>query len=140
MYGSGTVISRYACQIYSTDPDSKPLQVNTAQIIELSDILRPLKATKLINLNLTDGDELSYVSLAASDPSVVLGGMSIKLEGISTAGTQVYLSWTVQYSNRSNADEIAFSAGDSLGWTNFVSHQTEKLEVFKSVPGIFYPN
>jgi len=125
MYGSGTGISRYACQIYSTDPDSKPVQVNTAQIIELSDILRPLKATKLINLNLTDGDEFSYVSLAVSDPSVVLGGMSLKLEGISTAGTQVYLSWTVQYSNSSNADEIAFSVGDSLGWTNFVSHQTE---------------
>lgn len=76
-------------------------------------------------LNLTDGDEFSYVSLAVSDPSVVLGGMSLKLEGISTAGTQVYLSWTVQYSNSSNADEIAFSVGDSLGWTNFVSHQTE---------------
>lgn len=124
-HGSGTGISRYACQIHSTDPNNKPVQVNTAQIIELSDNLRPLKATKLTYLNLTDGDELSYVSVSLSDPSVVLGGMSVKLEGFTTAGKHVYLSWTVQYSNSSNADEMAFSEGDRLGWTKFVSNRTD---------------
>ncbi len=93
--------------------------------MELSENLRPLKATKLTNLNLNDGDELSYVSVASSDPYVGLGGISVKLEGLTTTGTQIYLSWTVQYSNSSNADEMAFSVGDSLGWTNFVSNQTQ---------------
>lgn len=124
-YGEGTGVARYACQIYSTGPDRTPVYVHTAQIIELNNFLRPVVATKLINLNLTNGDDLSYTSVGVSDPNIVLGGMSIKLTGVNSLGAQVDLSWTIQYSNSSNTNEIVFSLGDSLGWTNFVSSNAE---------------
>ncbi len=94
--------------------------VQEYQIVELDDSLYPIFAEHHRNLALYQGDIISYTSVAVSNPSVKLGGISMKLVGTNSFGDVVDLLWTVEYRN-SSSNAIVFCPGDSIGWTNFVS-------------------
>lgn len=122
-YGPETGIQRYTCGISSPDSsvtDLTPVTIRGVQIIELDKNLIAVNAEKQKSLNLTDGDMLNYTSIAAANPDIILGGISMKLIGDNIQGDEVNLLWTVQYRN-STSNAIVFCPGDSIGWTNFVS-------------------
>jgi hypothetical protein len=127
-YGRGTGIRRYTCNIDSADDsvtDLSPVIVQEFQIVELDDSLHPIFAEHHKNLSLYEGDIMNYTSVAVSDPSVKLGGISIKLVGTNSIGDEVNLRWTVEYKN-SSSNAIVFCPGNSIGWTNFVSRLCEQ--------------
>jgi len=120
--GSGTGIIRSNCQISSRDAnvtDMTPALIHTFQILELDAGLETVNAESRKDLNLTDGEELSYTSIVATELDVVPGGLIVRLVGDNRLGEEVELKWIVQYSN--NCSEFPFSPGNSLGWTVFVS-------------------
>jgi len=120
-YGPGTGIQRYTCGISSPDSsitDLTPVSIRGVQIIELDKNLTAVNAEKQKTLNLTDGDLLNYTSIAATNPDIILGGISMKLIGDNIQGDEVNLLWTVQYRN-STSNAIVFCPGNSIGWANF---------------------
>jgi hypothetical protein len=99
--------------------------VQEFQIVELDDSLHPIFAEHHKNLSLYQDDIMNYTSVAVSDPSVKLGGISIKLVGTNSIGDEVNLRWTVEYKN-SSSNAIVFCPGNSIGWINFVSRLCEQ--------------
>ena len=68
-----------------------PALIHKFQIFELDIELETVNAEHMRNLNLVDGDELSYTSIVAANPDVVPGGLIVRLVGDNRVGEEVKL-------------------------------------------------
>jgi hypothetical protein len=120
MQGPGTGIDGATCMITSDNPnvtDFVPVLVETVQFFELNLDLEALNIDFRLDMELEDGDTISFTSKAAEEPGVILGGLFIRLAGVNAQGQPVQLQWVVKYANI--CDSLAFYEGDSIGWTEF---------------------
>lgn len=93
--------------------------VNTILILELDLDLVPINYYFTNTTSLKDGDMFNFTSIGASNNTVPLGGLQMRLVGKDKADGNISLSWIVTFSN--NCSTQVFFPGDSIGWVIFVS-------------------
>lgn len=108
----------------SNATDLTPIKVTSYQIIELDLELTPLKSEASSNVDLKDGDKVTFASITAAQESFS-GGIQVSLFGVNSAMEQVVLEWLVRYSNL--CETVPYSIGDSIGWMVYVSQDIECL-------------
>lgn len=93
--------------------------IQSYQLIELSRTLETIRKEDGSDLNLRDGDVISFTSLTQTEPSRFAGGFQAHVIALNENGDELNLSWIVRYTNE--CEVLPFTEGDSLGWMVFVS-------------------
>lgn len=93
--------------------------VNTILILELGLDLVPINYYFTDGKSLKNGDIFNFTSIGASNNTVPLGGLQMRLAGKDKLGGNISVSWIVTFSN--NCSTQVFFPGNSIGWVIFVS-------------------
>jgi hypothetical protein len=93
--------------------------VNTILILELGLDLVPINYYFTDSTSLKNGDMFNFTSIGASNNTVPLGGLQMRLVGKDILGGNISVSWIVTFSN--NCSTQVFLPGNSIGWVVFVS-------------------
>lgn len=111
------------CQIVSgggsNTTDFKPISIISYQIIELSQNLTPIKVNNRDNINLTDGDIITFNSITAVQPEEISGGLQASVNAINMNLEPIRLEWLVRYSNI--CEKLPYEFGNSVGWMVYES-------------------
>ena len=109
--------------------DLVPVNVTRYEILELTRGLEIEKGIVRTELNLQDGDAISFNSESVVNPSFISGGLQAELRGINAQGEEIILFFIVRFTNK--CGEPPFEREDSFGWMKFVRN-------FRSC--VFYPS
>ena len=109
------------CQIVSESntTDLKPVSIISFQIIELSQNLTPIKVNNRDDINLKNGDVITFNSLTTVQPEEISGGLQASVNAINMNLETIRLEWLVRYSNI--CEKLPYDFGNSLGWMVYVS-------------------
>jgi hypothetical protein len=111
----GPGVQQYTCQ--SLKP--RATKITEAQFIPLDPFLNtiPGQTQTERNLELTNGDSLTFTSPATIPPTV--GAVLLKLVGVDENGGIVESVWTIQFTNECGV--LSLENGTKFGWVIFVS-------------------
>jgi hypothetical protein len=117
--GNGAGIQDVYCAVKADGlTDKVPISVTSYQIIELDQLLIPVKVKTESDINLKDGDLISFSSITSAEPNTFAGGLQATVDGLNSANESIVLEWIVRFSNL--CEVYPFSNGDSLGWMKFL--------------------
>ena len=105
---------------YTCNPRSNfPVQITSAQFIPLDPNISPIEGQTQTkeNLDLVDGDSLTFTSPATNPP--VVGAVTLRLFGLDQNQDEVENTWTIKFTNECGM--LSLEDGTEFGLVIFVS-------------------
>ena len=115
--------------------DLRPVQVETTDFIEYDQASGRLTESSLFD-PLQNGDTFTFTSFSADPDAVAVPtvprAVQITMLAQNAAGQPLLMTWLISFTNAC-AFYPVIEAGDSIGWTEFVSGTTENSVPFSCV-------